>query len=124
MLSTIIKKSTQMNHMTRQEILDAISPLNDPLNESRRLKWLIALSYQMTISARAGYTTVENNIKHLVAFNEMQHQLYNYMRHSHEKEEWKIEDFLEGLRKYALASGVEGDFGAAVHMSLRQVTRQ
>ena len=54
----------------------------------------------------------------------MQHQLYNYMQHSHEKEEWKIEHFLEGLRKYAVASGVEGYFGAAVHKSLRQLTRQ
>jgi hypothetical protein len=113
-----------MNQMTRQEILEAILPLNDPANESRRLNWLTALGYQMTVSARIGYPTVKNNIKHLVAFNEMQHQLYNYLQHPHEKEEWKIEDFLEGLRRYAVTSGVEGDFGAAVHSSLRQLTRQ
>jgi len=60
-----------MNQMTRQEILDAILPLNDPENAGRRLQWLITLGYQMTISARAGYPTVENKIEHLVAFNEL-----------------------------------------------------
>jgi hypothetical protein len=49
---------------------------------------LIALGWEITVSARVGYPMVEDNIAHLVAFNEMQHQLYNYMRHSHEKDEW------------------------------------
>jgi hypothetical protein len=108
--------------MNQQEILDHILPLNEPLNENRRFGWLTELGFQLTISARIGYPTMENNIKHLVAFNEMQHQLYNYMRHSQEKEKWKIEDFLEGLRKYAEASGIAGDFGAAVLSSLRFLT--
>jgi len=60
-----------MNQMSRQEILDAVLPLNDPQNAARRLQWLIGLGYQMTISARAGYPTVENKIEHLVAFNEI-----------------------------------------------------
>ena len=111
-----------MNQMTRQEILDAIQPLNDPLNEARRFEWLTTLGYQMTISARVGYPTLENRIEHLVAFNEMQHQLYNYVRHCRTKDQWNtVEDFLEGLRKFAVASGVGGDFGAAVHSSLRSV---
>ena len=70
-----------MNQMTRQEILDAILPLNDPQNAARRLQWLINLGYQMTISARAGYPAVGNKIEHVVAFNELQHQLYNQMLH-------------------------------------------
>ena len=60
--------------MTRLEILDAILPRNDPENAARRLKWLINLGYQMTISARADYPTVENKVEHLVAFNELQHK--------------------------------------------------
>ena len=48
-----------MNQMSRQEILDAILPLSDPQNAARRLQWLIDLGYQMTISARSGYPTVE-----------------------------------------------------------------
>jgi len=63
-----------MNQMTRQQILDAILPLNEPQNEHRRLQWFIRLGYEMTISARSGYPTVQNDIKHLVAFNELQHQ--------------------------------------------------
>jgi hypothetical protein len=60
-----------MNQMTRQEILDAILPLNDPQNAARRLQWLIDLGYQ-----------------------------------------------------YAVAAGVAGDFGWAVHTSIRSLTKQ
>ncbi len=114
-----------MNQMTRQEILDAILPLNDPQNAPRRLQWLMDLGYQMTISARAGYPAVGNKIEHLVAFNELQHQLYNQMLHCQTKNEWyKVEEFLEGLRKYAVAAGVAGDFGWAVHTSIRSLNRE
>jgi hypothetical protein len=113
-----------MNQMTRQEILDAISPLNEPQNAPRRLQWLIELGYQMTISARGGYPTVENKIEHLVAFNELQHQLYNQMVHCQTNDEWyKVEELLENLRKYAAAAGVAGAFGWAVHNSIRSLTR-
>jgi len=77
-----------MNQMTRQEILDVILPLNELQNAARRLQWLIELGYQMTISARAGYPTVENKIEHLVAFNELQHQLYNQILHCQTNDEW------------------------------------
>jgi len=107
--------------MNRQEILDLILPLDEPSNNTRRLLWLTDLGFQLTISARAGYPAVENNMKHLIAFNEIQHQLYNFMRHPQHKERWKIEDFLEGLRQYAEASGVAGHFGAAVRSSLRRL---
>jgi len=115
----------EMNQMTRQEILDAILPLNEPENGSRRLQWLINLGYQMTISARAGYPTVENKIEHLVAFNELQHQLYNQMLHTQTNDEWyKVEELLENLRKYAVAAGVAGDFGWAVHASIRSLVNR
>ncbi len=115
----------EMNQMTRQEILDAILPLNEPENGSRRLQWLINLGYQMTISARAGYPTVENKIEHLVAFNELQHQLYNQMLHTQTNDEWyKVEELLENLRKYAVAAGVAGDFGCAVQASIRSLVDQ
>jgi len=104
-----------MNKMTRQEILDAIQPLNGPQNAHLRLQWLIKLGYEMTVSARAGYPMVENKIEHLVAFNELQHQLYNQMLHCQTNDEWyKAEELLENLRKYAEAAGVAGDF-AALH---------
>lgn len=48
-----------MNPVTRQEILNAILPLNDPENVPQRLQWLINLGYQMTISARGGYPTIQ-----------------------------------------------------------------
>lgn len=111
--------------MTRQEILDAILPLNDPQNAAGRLQWLIDLGYQMTVSARAGYPTVENKIEHLVSFNELQHQLYSQVRRCQIGDEWyKVEELLENLRKYAAARGVAGDFGWAVHSSIRSLIKQ
>ena len=113
-----------MNQMTRQEILDAILPLNAPENAARRLQWLIDLGYEMTISARAGYPTVDNKIEHLVAFNELQHKLYNQMLHCQTNNEWyKVEELLENLRAYAVATGVAGDFGWAVHTSIRSLNK-
>ncbi len=114
-----------MNQMTRQGIQDAISPLNEPRNAGRRLQWLLDLGYQMTVSARAGYPIVQNKFEHLVAFNELQHQLYNQMLHCQTNDEWyKVEELLENLRKYAVAAGVPGDFGCAVLASLRSLTKQ
>ena len=76
------------------------------------------LGLEMTVSARAGYpraTLVDDKLSYLIAFNEIQHQIYN----------WKIEDFLEGLHQKAVASGVDvkGYFGAAVKSSLRGMAR-
>jgi|SRR5207302_3125259 len=106
--------------MTGKEVLEAVLPLN----KEERAQWLITLGWEMTISARAGYPAakqVDDNIAHLVAFNEMQHQLYNYLRHSHTRDDWKIEDFLEGLHQKAVASGIEGHFGTALKSSLSAV---
>jgi len=114
-----------MNQMTRQEILDAILPLNGPENTARRLQWLIDLGFYMTVSARVGYPAMQNKIEHFVAFNELQHQLYNQMRHCQTNDEWyKVEELIENLRKYAVAAGVAGDFGWAVHSSIRSLTKQ
>lgn len=86
------------------------------------------LGLEMTVSARAGYpraTLVDDKLSYLIAFNEIQHQIYNFMRHSPAEGNWKIEDFLEGLHQKAVASGVDvkGYFGAAVKSSLRGMAR-
>lgn len=110
--------------MTSKQILDAISQLTDV----QRLEWLINLGWEMTVSARAGYpnsSLVNDKMSYLIAFNEIQHQIYNFMRHSSAEGDWKIEDFFEGLHRKAAASGVdvEGYFGTAVKSSLRNVRR-
>ena len=70
-------------------------------------------------------SNLQNKIEHLVAFNELQHQLYNQMLHSQTNEEWyKVEELLENLRKYAAAAGVAGDFGWAVQRSIRSLIRE
>ena len=113
-----------MNEMSREEILNAIAPLNDPRNAAQRLQWLINLGYQMTVAARSGYPRVENKIEHLVAFNELQHQLYSQMMHCQTNDEWyTVEELLENLRKYAEATKVAGDFGWAAKSSIRSLLR-
>ena len=55
-----------------------------------------------------------------LAFNEMWHQLYNYLRHSRTTDDWTIQSFLEGLQQRAKASRIEGDFGWAVKWSIER----
>jgi hypothetical protein len=110
--------------MTSTPILDTISQLND----AQRLEWLVNLGWEMTVSARAGYpnsTMVNDKLSYLIAFNEIQHQIYNFMRHSSAQGDWKIEEFFKGLHQKAVASGVdvEGYFGTAVKSSLRSFSR-
>jgi hypothetical protein len=106
--------------MTLKEVLDAVAPLD----EDARARWLIDLGWAMTVSARAGYPLAKqaDSIPHLVAFNELQHQLFNYLRHLPTGNEWTIEDFLNGLCQKAKESAVEGDFGWAVKWSVERIT--
>ncbi len=106
--------------MTLKEVLDAVLPLD----EDGRTQWLIDLGWAMTVSARAGYPLAKqpDSIPHLMAFNELQYQLFNYLRHLPTEYDWTIETFLEGLGQKAKASGVEGDFGWAVKWSIERIT--
>jgi hypothetical protein len=104
--------------MIMKEVLDFVSSLSG----EQRVRRLIDLGWAMTVSARAGYPLAEQAepIPHLMAFNEMQHQLYNYLRHSRTTDDWTIQSFIEGLQQRAKASKVEGDFGWAVKWSIER----
>jgi hypothetical protein len=107
--------------MNLKDVLNAVAPLG----KEQRVQWLIALGSAMTISARAGYPAASqpvDSIPHLIAFNELQHQLFGYLRHSYTEDDWTVEDFLEGLCQKAKASGVEGDFGWALKWSVERTT--
>jgi hypothetical protein len=107
--------------MTMKEVSDIVLPLN----REQRVQWLIDLGWAMTVSARAGYPLAKqaDPIPHLMAFNELQHQLFNYLTHPPTKDDWTIENFFEGLCQKAKASGVEGDFGWALKQSLEKIPR-
>ncbi|HZU44480.1 MAG TPA: hypothetical protein VE994_17525 [Terriglobales bacterium] len=95
------------------------------LDAERRTRWLIDLGWAMTVSARAGYPAAQQGVEpipHLMAFNEMQHQLFNYLRHSRGDAEWKIEDFVKALCQQAKVSGIEGDFGWALKSCMERLT--
>ena len=106
--------------MTMKEVLDVVLFLNP----EQRVRWLIDLGWAMTVSARAGYPLAQQTtepLPHLMAFNELQHQLFNYLRHSRTKDDWAVQDFLEGLIQKAKASKVEGDFGWALKSSIERI---
>jgi hypothetical protein len=106
--------------MTWKEALNAVSPFD----QKQRVRWLHDLGWAMTVSARAGYPAAQqgvDSIPHLIAFNELQHQLFNYLRESQTKDDWTIEKFVEGLYQKAASSGVEGDFGWALKYSIEQI---
>ena len=93
------------------------------LEREQQTRWLIDLGWAMTVAARAGYPLAQraDPVPHLMAFNEMQHQLFNYLRDSRSKDDWRIEAFLEGLCQKAKVSGVEGDFGWALNWTLERL---
>jgi hypothetical protein len=91
--------------MTRKEVLDTVVPLDT----EQRVQWLIDLGWAMTVSTRADPLAMQTDdpLPHLMSFNELQRQLFNYLRHSRAKDDWAIEDFIAGLCQRAKASGVE-----------------
>jgi hypothetical protein len=106
--------------MNMQEVLQQIAAVD----AEKRVRWLIDLGWAMTVSARAGYPLAQqaDSIPHLMAFNEMQHQLFNYLRRSRTEHDWTIESFIEGLRQKAKVSGIEGDFGWALKWSVERLS--
>ena len=107
--------------MTRNEVIVTVSKLSKEM----RVQWLIALGAHLTVSARAYYPLgpEKGDLAGLIAFNELQHQVYNYLRHSRTKNDWTIETFVHGLCEKASASGVEGWFGAAIKASVEEISQ-
>jgi len=102
--------------MNLNEVLDRVKALD----KQQRTEWLIDLGAEMTISARAGYPAAghADSVPHLIAFNDLQHQLFGYLRHMRTHDDWTLESFLQGLCQKATASGVDGDFGWALKSSV------
>ena len=63
------------------------------------------------------------NVTHLVAFNELQHQIYGRIRALRRNDEWTIESFVDGLLQKAQHYGVAGDLGWALKTSLHTAAR-
>jgi hypothetical protein len=93
------------------------------LERGQQMRWLIDLGWAMTVAARGGYPLAQqaDSVSHLMAFNEMQHQLFGYLRDSRSKDDWTIEAFLDGLCQKAKVSGVEGDLGWALNWVLERL---
>jgi len=81
--------------VTKQEVLDVIRPLG----REQQIQWMIDLGAELTIAARNGYPVEEQSgsTSQLVAFNEMQHQVYGRIRSLRRGDEWTLESFLDGL---------------------------
>jgi hypothetical protein len=107
--------------MTKQDALDALLSLS----REEQIQWLIDLGMNLTVSARASYPFQEEpgSLLHLVGFNEIQHQVYNRIRHLALETEWAIENFLDGLMGKARYYEIEGDFGWALKSSLAKLQK-
>jgi len=81
------------------------------------------LGANLTISARSGYPVgaEPERIEHLMAFNEMQHQIYGRLRHLDTGEPWEMEAFLNNLHGRAQHYRVKGDFGWALATYVRRL---
>jgi hypothetical protein len=74
-----------------KEVLDAVVPLD----KEQRVPWLIAMGSAMTISASARYPAAGKQVDstpRLIAFNELQHQLFGHLRHSQTEDDWTIDE--------------------------------
>jgi hypothetical protein len=113
------ESSNPGNRMNLKDIQQTIASLQ----REQQTLWLIDLGWAMTVAARGGYPLAQqaDHAPHLMAFNEMQHQLFNYLRDSGSKDDWTIEAFLDGLCQKAKVSGVERDFGWALNWTLERL---
>jgi hypothetical protein len=105
---------------------DVIKQLHQQSREER-IAWGRRLGQFLTIAARSGYPIdeeEEGSIRHLMGFNEIQHQLYQYVDHFEAGTDWGLEVFLDSLNGKAETYGVEGDFRVALSMSLRPSLRE
>jgi hypothetical protein len=105
--------------MNKKEVLEKLQTLN----REQEVSWMLDLGMQLTISARGAYPVEERpgSIQHLVAFNEMQHQIYGRIRHLNRGEDWTLESFISGYLEKAAFYRVEPDFFWALNHSLRAI---
>ena len=77
------------------------------------------LGMQLTVSARGAYPVQDQpgNIQLLIAFNEMQHQIYGRIRHLERGEAWTIESFVNGLIEKSAHYKVQSDLNWAFNHS-------
>jgi hypothetical protein len=87
---------------------------------NERRTWVRMLGYFFTVAARSGYPIgqAEGSLRHLMGFNELQHQLYGYANHLEAQTDWGIEAFVDSIYGKAAQYGVENDFRVALNMSL------
>jgi hypothetical protein len=102
--------------MNRQMILEHLRKQD----ASERRIWVRMLGYFFTVAARSGYPIgqAEGSLRHLMGFNELQHQLYGYANHLEAQTDWGIETFIDSIYGKAAQYGVENDFRMALNMSL------
>jgi hypothetical protein len=103
--------------MNREDVLKQLHQQS----REERIAWGRRLGQFLTIAARSGYPidNAEGSIRHLMGFNEIQHQLYQYVDHFEAGTDWGLEVLVDSLNGKAETYGVEGDFRTALNMSLR-----
>ena len=98
--------------MTRVEVIAAL----EKLDSDEQVRWMISLGMWLTVSARGAYPFERQpgSVARLMAFNEMQHQVYGRIRQLSAGEGWTVESFVDGLLERARGGGLQGDLGWAL----------
>ena len=102
--------------MTKEEAVEALTRKGT----QEVLRWVVSLGCNLTVAARGAYPQVQSDTGHLVGFNEVQHQLYNFLRHPLTADPWPIADLLEAVYAKAEHYGITDDLKRAVERSFAQ----
>jgi len=107
--------------MAKQEVLDQIQRSR----RGQQSRWLFELGEEFTVATRGSYPVEQEpgNIMRLVAINEMQHQIYDEIRHLGTGGERELKSVLDALHSQATLYGVEGDFGLALQTFGKRIKR-
>lgn len=102
--------------MNRKEVLDTVAGFN----RKDKIQWLLRLGFALTVAAREDYPAItpDGDLNHLIAFNEMQHLLYQEVLHMETGENWAIEHLLDNLHAQAASHGIVPAFRSVINSSL------
>ncbi len=102
--------------MTKEQAVETVR--RKGADETRQ--WVVTLGWNLTVAARGAYPQVQGDIGHLVGFNEMQHQLHNFLRYPPTADPWPVSDLLDSLYAKGEHYGIADDLNWAVGRSFAQ----
>jgi hypothetical protein len=100
--------------MTTDNVSDIVSRVAARSPETQ-YAWVLAVGVTLTVCSRAAYPMngSAGDLKQLVAFNELQHRVFGYLRRN-TTDEWTLQTFVASLMEIAANSGVTAQLAWAL----------